>query len=225
MNSLHVVFLRLSFSAFLTFVAASPRELTPSALTTQPMISGRLLEGCSCIVPCPCNFGAASRPHSFCDSLAFFEFHQGNIEGVALKGLRFAIASRGGSRATLYIDLELSEPQRNALRKIGTWILSLEGTPLSDVRTASVKVDFEDARLAGSIEETDAELTAFPLKGNDGRSSIVVSHPWIFGSFPVSSSRKCVVEKLHVRSGGLAFDYSATNANDAVFEFLPSQVK
>ena len=68
-------------------------------------------------------------------------------------------------------------------------------------------------------------VSATPLTGNDGASSITVSHPWMFGAFPVTTSRKCMAHTLHVRVPGLSFDYSETNANDAEFEFAPALVR
>ncbi len=195
------------------------------AYAAEPRIRGRLLEACSCIVPCPCNFGRGSTPHDFCESLAFFEVQSGEMDRVPLDGSRFAVAARDGSRATLFLDPRLPAPQRNAIKKIATWILSLEGTHVTDIITAPVIVEFGSGRLSGSIEGADINLVAFPLRGNDGESSITVSRPWIFGAFPVTSSRKLHAEKLRVRAPGLSFDYTETNANDAIFDFLPSQVR
>jgi hypothetical protein len=79
-----------------TLSARSPKENTE-----QYKIKGRLLEACSCMVPCPCNFGQPSSPHSFCKWAAFFELQSGELDGVSLKGLQFAVVARGGSRAVL----------------------------------------------------------------------------------------------------------------------------
>ncbi len=187
-------------------------------------VTGRILEACSCMVPCPCNFGRSPKPLQFCQSLAFFEFQKGSVGGIRLKGLRFAVASRGGTTATLYLDARSSEEERKALRSIGTWILSLERTPVTAVMSAPIDLDFGDSRLSGSVAGTDIELVASPLRGNDGKSAIIVSHPWLFGSFPVSSARKCVAEKLRVRAPSVSFSYAGTNANDALFEFPASAV-
>jgi hypothetical protein len=67
-------------------------------------------------------------------------------------------------------------------------------------------------------------LRAVPLIGNDGRSGITVSSPWIFGSFPVKASRKAVAEQLLAVAPDLSFTYNNTSVNDADFEFLAEQV-
>jgi Protein of unknown function (DUF1326) len=187
-------------------------------------VAGRLLEACSCSVPCPCNFGRHPSPHGFCDSVAIFQFRQGEMEGVDLRGLRFSIAERSGVAATLYLDPRLSTVQRKALRRIAAWVLTSDGTPLVAVLPGTTTVEFGASNLTGSVEGARIALKAVPLTGNDGRSGITVSYPWIFGSFPVKASRKAVAERLLVVAPELSFTYSNTNANDADFEFLAEQV-
>ncbi len=189
------------------------------------LITGRVLEACSCSVPCPCNFGGRPSPRDFCESLAVFQIQSGELNAAPLQGLRFAIAGRAGKSAVLYLDSKLSLQQQRAARKIATWILSLEETPLIPVLTAPVNVNFGESLLSASISGTEVNMKVRLLKGNDGHSPITVSHPWIFGSFPIKSSRKGVTEELDVRAPSLSFTYAATNANDAVFEFDASEVR
>ncbi len=63
------------------------------------------------------------------------------------------------------------------------------------------------------------------LVGNDGKLPIIVSHPWMYGSFPIRSSQKFKTVELKVKAPSLSFDYKGTNANLAVFEFSPSTVR
>jgi hypothetical protein len=188
-------------------------------------VKGRLLEACSCSVPCTCNFGGAPTPHHFCESLAFFELQSGKIDKVSLRGLRFALAGRGGSTGVVYLDSSLSKEQAEALKKIAGWILSLEQTPVTDVLRAPIAIEFNTEFMRGAVLGTANSLTALPLAGSDGSPSIVVSHPWIFGSFPVTYAQKGVTRKLTVRVGSLNYDYDNTNANNGVFEFDARQVK
>ncbi len=212
----------------LWFSAVVPLYFFPFLLHAQTntlhKITGRILEACSCSVPCPCNFGQTPQPHAFCDSLAFFEFGEGELDHVPLRGLRFAIAERTRTRAVLYLDSSPSERLIPVARRIASWILSLDGTPLVAVLSASVNVEFGQSKLSGWVVGTETSLTCVPLVGNDGKSAIILLHPWILGSFPVKSARKCKAERLHVGAPGLSFDYEGTNANDAAFEFSPEQV-
>ncbi len=188
-------------------------------------IAGKFLEGCSCMVPCPCTFGRFPHPLKTCESLAFFQFESGEFGGVRLDGLRFVVAALDGGQGIIYLDSNMSAGQRSAVGRIAAWILSLEKTPVAGVRTAPVALDMGGRRLRGWIEGTDTRLIASPLVGNDGKPGITVSKPWIFGSFPVTSARKDVADALRVRDPSLSFEYSDTNANDGVFEFLPTDVR
>ena len=188
-------------------------------------IKGRVLEGCSCSVPCPCNFGGAPSPNHFCESVAFFELQTGKIDGVSLKGLRFAIAERGAAAGIIYLDSSVSKKQADVIQRVANWVLSLEGTPVTDVLRGTIRVDFGMNSMRGSVVGTGTYINARPLTGSDGTPSIMVSHPWIFGSFPVSYAQKGMTEQLAVHAAQLKFDYTQTNANDGAFEFLASQVK
>lgn len=165
----------------------------------------KTLRSRGCMVPCPCNFGQRPSPHDFCESLSFGEIKQGAMEGVALAGLRFAILSRSGSRAVVYLDSKASEAQRGGLRRIATWMLSFDGTLVTSVRTASISLELSDTRLRGSIGGTNIALSASALKGNDGKSGIIVSHPWIYGALPIASSRKSVADRLRAETQGTLF--------------------
>ena len=188
-------------------------------------IKGRVLEGCSCSVPCPCNFGGAPSPNHFCESVAFFELQTGKIDGVSLKGLRFALAERGGVTGIIYLDSSVSKKQAEAIQRVANWVLSLEGTPVKDVLRGTISVDFGMNSMSGSVVGTGTYINARPLTGSDGNPSIIVSRPWIFGAFPVSHAQKGVTERLTVQTAQLKFDYSKTNANNGVFEFHANQVR
>jgi len=189
-------------------------------------IRGRILEACSCMVPCPCNFGRNPAPHDPCDSLAFFLFEEGEVDRVELKGLHFAMVARGGRQGTVYVGTPLSEQQFKVLTKIAEWILGLEGTPLIKTQKAPMSINFDNAIMSGTVDNgTGTRLTGVRLVGSDGKSTIVMSHPMIFGTFPVISAQKGAASKLIVRSDYISFEYQDTNLNNGVFEFSESEVK
>ena len=202
----------------------------PLALLLQPSsaespITGRILEACSCMIPCPCNFGQPPSPHEFCEYLAIFEFAGGEFHGVPLAGLRLAMASDRGNHNIVYVDSKASVRARGALTTISTWIFSLEGKEPTGLFNTTIDLSFEDAGMSASLVEGKAKLSARPLIGNDGKSWLTISRPLLFGHFPVIQSRKALATTLIVRSANLSFEYSQTNANDALFKFWPSQVK
>lgn len=188
-------------------------------------ITGRVLEACSCRVPCPCNFGPHGRQDRPCQYLAFFEFESGNFSHVELTRVRFALATTEGSSAVLYLDSPSDEATRASVRKIATWILSLEGKTISKEVSGRIDLYFGSHFLKASIRGTDTKILAEPLVGNDGVSNIVVGRPWIFGAFPVISTRKALAQELRVSLPPHSFQYQHTNANDAVFAFCPHDVK
>src|SRR6267143_1878126 len=104
------------------------------------------------------------------------------------------------------------------------WILGLEGTPMKGVLTAPVRLDFADMHSEASIG-SEAALKVSLLRGKSSRTGVSVSHPIIYGSFPVLSSRKGVTRKLKATAPGLKFEYSGTNANDGIFEFKAADVR
>lgn len=81
-------------------------------------ITGRILEACSCMIPCPCNFGQAPSPHEFCEYLAIFEFAGGEFHGVPLAGLRLAMVSDRANHNIVYVDSKTPEGSRDALSAI-----------------------------------------------------------------------------------------------------------
>lgn len=189
----------------------------PLALLLQPSsaespITGRILEACSCMIPCPCNFGQRPSPHEFCEYLAVFEFAGGEFHDVPLAGLRMAMASDRDNHNILYVDSKASVRARSALTAISTWIFSLEGKELTGLFYTTIDLSFENVGMSASLPEGNAKLSARPLIGNDGKSWLTVSRPLLFGQFPVIQSRKALATTLIVRSVSLSFEYTQINA-------------
>lgn len=188
-------------------------------------VTGRILEACSCAVPCTCNFGQTPSPHEFCESLAVFEFTSGDVGGVKLKGLRMAMSSDRHGQNIVYVDSAPPEKSREVIARIARWILSLEGKEASRVLNTPIDLSLQDPGMTASLLEGQTRISARPLVGNDGKSPLIVSQPIIFGRFPITQSRKAVATNLAVRFAQSSFEYSNTNANDALFEFVPSEIE
>jgi hypothetical protein len=135
-----------------------------------------------------------------------------------------AVASRGNGRGLLYVDADASEKQRALLTRIAKWILSFDGTSVVTVLTAPIRLEILENRSIGLVVGEQITVKAHSLIGNDGKSSIVVTNPWLFGSFPIRSSRKGITERLEVRSPQFSFQYYGTNANQAAFDFAASDL-
>jgi hypothetical protein len=191
---------------------------------SQPVIRGRLLEACSCRVPCPCNVGGQPGPRPICESLAFFEIQNGALDRISLSNVHFALAERSGVGAVLFLDVPMTSPQSAATRRIAEWILSLEGVPLIEVVEAPIVLNIGDTVFTGSVQGANNHLTGRPLFNTDGRPNVVIPHPIIFGTFPVLYAQKGVSTELAVRAHEFSFDYRNTNLNNGVFEFSSSMV-
>lgn len=191
------------------------------ALVSGPLarntVRGRLLEGCSCGVPCICNVGGV--PDSICESLAFFEIKDGNVDKIDLKGLHFAIADKGSFASVIYVDSALLPSQKLAIRKVARWIVSLEGTPVTEVVEAPIHLKMDDRVMSGSVVGTPNHLSGVLL-----HPSLVVSHPRIFGHFPVIYAEKGVSEELKVQTAEFSFSHKDKNLNKGVFEFTSSKI-
>ena len=185
-------------------------------------VRGRLLEGCSCSVPCVCNVGGVQ--NSVCESLAFFEIERGSVDKIDLKGLRFGIADRGGFEAIIYVDSALQPSQKSAIRKLAQWIVSQEGTPISEVVEAPIQLEIGNKIMSGSVVGTPTHISGVLLLRPDGHPSSVISHPRIFGAFPVLYAEKGVSKELVVQNKEFSFTHSNTNLNNGVFEFAASKV-
>ena len=180
-------------------------------------VRGRLLEGCSCSVPCVCNVGGV--PDSICESLAFFEIEHGSVDGIDLENLHFAIADRGNFGAAIYVDSAVLPNQKMAIRKVAQWIVSLEGTPLAEVVDAPIQLKIDDRVMSGSVGGTPNHLSGVLLSPRS-----FVSHPRIFGEFPVIYAEKGVSEELIAKTTEFSFSHKNTNLNKGVFEFTASKI-
>ena len=219
------------FSPVGTLVVALLSVSAPSSVASYqddrrdgPLIQGTVLEGCSCQIPCPCNFGQGARPHKFCAFLAFFTFDRGGFDGVSLAGHGFAVASNGENRTVIYIAPDETTSGKQALVQIARWIIGHEGLKDQSVLARRIRLDLLGHKSAGYVLGEETVVRTRPLVGNDGKSAIEVTNPWLFGSWPVARTQKGYSELVEVHSVEMSFRYIDTNANRATFEFLASSV-
>ena len=90
-------------------------------------LEGTYLENCSCDTICPCTWSgfAASATHERCLAMLAFHIDRGDIEGVDVSGLTFALVvdsppvmSDGGWRLGVVIDDAATEQQAGALGRV-----------------------------------------------------------------------------------------------------------
>ena len=159
-------------------------------------LDGRLLEVCDCGVLCPSWIGEAP-DNGTCDSALAYHIDRGQIEGVDMGGLTFAVAAHipgnvlhGGYTVVRYIDDRASPEQTAAmLRAFGGEL----GGPLADgarlvgevvaVKRAQITFTVVDGRGELRIDDV-VDIAMAPFTGPDG--SITTLHNSIFSTIPGS---------------------------------------
>lgn len=149
-------------------------------------IEGKLLEVCSCNILCPCWVGE-DPDGGTCDSAMAWRIDSGQIEGVDVAGLTFALSvhipgnvlTPASWRAAVFIDENASDDQQAAMIKVFTGQLggaiadfaALIGEVISVERVPiTFTVDGGKGRLViGSV--ADAQLT--PFQGATGKQTIL----------------------------------------------------
>jgi hypothetical protein len=144
-------------------------------------IEGKLLEVCSCNILCPCWVGE-DPDGGTCDSAMAWHIDKGEIEGVDVAGLTFALSvhipgnvlTPASWKAAVFVDEKANDEQHGALLKVFTGQLggaiadfaALIGEVVSVERVPiTFTVDEGKGRLViGAI--ADAQLT--PFKGATG---------------------------------------------------------
>lgn len=91
------------------------------------MLEGTYFENCSCDTICPCTWSAfaSSATHERCLAMLAFHIDRGDIEGIDVSGLTFAlvidtppIMSDGGWKLGVVLDSAATEPQAAALGRV-----------------------------------------------------------------------------------------------------------
>src|SRR5438045_6279504 len=90
-------------------------------------LEGTYFENCSCDTICPCTWSAltAKATHDRCKAMLAFHIDRGEIEGVDVSGLTFALVadtppvmSDGGWKLGVVVDASASEAQAGALGRV-----------------------------------------------------------------------------------------------------------
>ncbi len=201
----------------LSFVLVGTFFLVTIAAGPSWQISGDLSESCSCMVPCTCNFGERPFPHDFCDSLAVLGIKSGYFGNVRLDGLKVAIIGRGGNEDMIYIDESANAAQREALAAIGKYIVRADRAKVLGVRYTLITQEITSKGMRVRVGDV-ASFEADYIYGSNGKP-IRVSSPVIFSNLPIEVTIKAKSRYLKYKDEGRYFDYTGTNANQAVFKF------
>lgn len=194
-------------------------------------LEGRILEVCTCNTLCPCWVGE-DPDGGTCDGALCWHFDQGNIDGVDVSGLTFALLAhipgnilQGNWRAIAFVDEKASQEQEEAILGVYT---GKKGGPVAElaqlvgevVAVERVPFTFEveqgKGRLRiGNVVTADLE----PFKGADGTPTALTDT--IFTTIPGSPAYvgKASVYQAQAPALGINVDLSGHNSVQGSFRF------
>lgn len=88
---------------------------------------GEYLKNCNCLATCACDTVGLPAPHNFCEGVVGMRITEGEVDGVKLGGLNWAVTvhwpgalHEGNGTAEVFIDERATESQRQGLISILT---------------------------------------------------------------------------------------------------------
>ena len=136
---------------------------------------GRLLEACTCAVPCPCNFGQ-NPTHDYCHTVYAYRLQRARWSGIALDGLVFG-GGEADKGAVGYLDLRATSAQRAALQQLAQAVFAKGGASSGSRRWVWTPIKVEDTGRTFQAQFGESGgFTADLLMGADGRNPIVVEN-------------------------------------------------
>src|SRR3972149_7912464 len=189
-------------------------------------IAGRATELCTCNAPCPCAFGQAPTGGK-CNGLFVFEIKEGNADGVSLAGTKAILAgifpgvwSKGNWTASLILDANASQQQRDALQRICTGQLKGDAAQLAaligdfkGVAVAPISYSYAAGKIsvkAGDLAEGAGET----LKDAQGKAEIQVSN----ANYPIPNVTAGKSSKAKANVQGVTFDVNGSGMWTGPFE-------
>jgi hypothetical protein len=149
-------------------------------------LTGRMVEGCSCNMLCPCWIGVKElmvTDKGYCSGTMLLRIQSGNSDGIDLSGREVVMATDfpgptvfdGNGTARLYIDDGSNDTQRRALEDI---IQGRKGGPMQILSqlvkwlpTATAKIDVnDDGHNLTAIIAGFGEMRSQELKNEAGRT-------------------------------------------------------
>lgn len=192
---------------------------TPSKSVPAPNswhAQGKLLESCTCNVPCPCNFGQPPS-HSFCNALFIYQLEQAQYSGVVLDGLCFG-GCDGPKAAIGFLDERATPTQREALLHLAEAVFA-KGGPDQGKRQwlfLPIKTQIGPTHFQIQIGRWGG-FQAQVLLGADRKNPIVVENNV---TWPVFRFIKGKADILYSDSYSNHMNYRNVNANIGDFHLL-----
>lgn len=135
-------------------------------------IEGLYLEGCSCGIPCGCDFMGPSKG---CEGVGLVQVSSGTYEGVDLAGGKIALALVPGSWVRVFTDGKDAE-QQMALQNFAKKAFASMGK-VESVKSAKVEITGSDGSYKLAVNDgRTMKLSTKPVLGGDKKTPIMFSN-------------------------------------------------
>lgn len=152
-----------------------PKPASAPAASSSWEAEGRLLEACSCAVPCPCNFGQ-SPTHDYCHTVYAYRLQRARWNGIVLDGLVFG-GGEADKGAVGYLDSRATLAQRTALQQLAQAVFAKGGASSGARRWVWTPIKAEENARTFRVEfGASGGFAADLLLGADGKNPIVVEN-------------------------------------------------
>ena len=194
-------------------------------------LEGSILEVCDCNVLCPCWIGE-NPDNGTCKSALAYHFDSGEIDGVDVSGVTFALAAfipgnvlDGNIRALMYVSDNATDDQQDAIVSV---YKGEKGGPLADfaelfgeiVDVRRVPITFEVVEGKGTLKIADAVYAEMePYRGPTGEVTQLVES--VFSTIPGSPAyvAKADTYEIDVPELDLNLNLQGHNAIQGSFVF------
>jgi hypothetical protein len=198
-------------------------------------LTGTLLEACSCGVLCPCWIGE-DPDGGECFGLVAYHFRQGQIGGVDVSGVNFAMVGHipgnvlapGSWRMVRFLDAGATAEQNDAVLGLfrgdyGGPLADLAALIGAELGVETVEIHHEVVGATGTLRIGDAvEAVMEPYRSFDG--TITTLRDSIFSTAPGTPAYvgKTSVHRVELPRYGLAWNHNGRNAIQADYHMVYS---
>jgi len=174
-------------------------------------VVGTFVDGCSCSVPCPCEFAGSFKEG--CNNIGLLVLTSGTYKGVDLAGTKMLEAGLAGTWIRVYVDA--SDTQREAAVALAKAAFSVYGK-IEAVKNARIDFSGTDGRYKLAVDGGKIiEMTTEPVLGVDGKTPIILTNvPTAFASIVMQA--RTIKASFHDANRSFTLENSNSTFNDRV---------
>jgi hypothetical protein len=133
-------------------------------------IKATYYESCSCNAPCPCPFGLPMT-NSFCKLNSLLEIHEGQFNGIDLKGVKVVTTGSSGDWGEYIFSEKTNDEQISSVESI-LEIVDIYGFK-TILTSKKAKIDFEKKEGNVTFSTPKASVVMSMVKGKNGKPVII----------------------------------------------------